>query len=73
MTLRELFELLQDAYVGSERDMAGRTVKVAVGGKTGSDVRLDWRYGDLVLVADKADEPNKPNKPKAGRGTGNGD
>ena len=70
MTLRELYEALQDAYAGSERDMAGRTVKVAVDGKTGSDVRLDWRYGDPVLVADKADEPNKP---KAGKGTGNGD
>ena len=62
MTLRELFELLQDAYVGSERDMAGRTVKVAVGGKTGSDVRLDWRYGDLVLVADRPDSPDRSGK-----------
>ena len=62
MTLRELFELLQDAYVGSERDMAGRTVKVAVGGKTWSDVRLDWRYGDPVFVADRPESPDRSGK-----------
>lgn len=61
MTLAEAIELLRDHWSGDVRT-DGRTVKVAVGGMTGDLMRAEWRYGDLVLVADRPDEPEKPAK-----------
>jgi len=55
MTLAETIELLRDHWSGDVRT-DGRTVKVAVGGMTGDLVRAEWRYGDLVLVADRPDD-----------------
>ena len=54
MTLAEAIELLRDHWSGDVRT-DGRTVKVAVGGMTGDLARAEWRYGDLVLIADKPD------------------
>ena len=53
MTLSELMDALRDVYIGNERDFDGRTVKVEVAGRTGAVDRLEWRYGDPVLVADR--------------------
>ena len=55
MTLRELVEQLQDVCDVNTRTGSGRTVRVSVGGMTGAVARLDWRYGDPVLVAEAAE------------------
>lgn len=54
MTLVDAIGLLRDHWSGDVRT-DGRAVKVAVGGAVGDLTRAEWRYGDLVLVADKPD------------------
>lgn len=68
MTLAEAIELLRDHWSGDVRT-DGRTVKVAVGGVTGDLVRAEWRYGDLVLVADTPDggTPGEPAATRSGQ------
>lgn len=65
MTLEEAVELLQ-GHCGGDVRTDGRTVKVSVGGVTGDLVRAEWRYGDLVLVADTPDG-GTPEEPAAAR------
>ena len=55
MTLRDLMERLQDVYDANRRTGSSRTVRVSVGGMTGAVTRLDWRFGDPVLVAETAE------------------
>ena len=62
MTLEEAVELLQELNERTD----GRTVKVSVGGMTGDLTRAEWRYGDLVLVAD-APDAGTPGEPVAAR------
>jgi len=66
MTLAETIELLRDHWSGNVRT-DGRTVKVSVGGMTGDLTRAEWRYGDLVLVAD-APDAGTPGEPAARSG-----
>ena len=59
MTVDELLEELQSVYEGNERDLCGRTVRVAVSGSVGKVDRIEWQFGDLVLVADRAEKGGK--------------
>lgn len=69
MTLEEAVELLQ-GHCGGDVRTDGRTVKVSVGGVTGDLTRAEWRYGDLVLVADNPDIPDMSNTPDMLDGAG---
>jgi len=63
MTLAEAIELLRDHWSGDVRT-DGRAVKVAVGGMTGDLTRAEWRYGDLVLIADRPDDGTPEESPE---------
>lgn len=70
MTPRDLVEQLQNVHADNVHDFYSRTVRVSAGGMTGAVARLDWRYGDLVLVAETAEPEAEARKRGRAAGTG---